>query len=174
MPQSVYHVTDRTPKPGDTRSTRAVKVLNSKQTLTPDAIAVRDHLFDHDLLTLYSHTESSLPPVMGRWDSSPKNAVVVIVARWRHSRRMTLPNLSIWLPSLATKLAWPTLFVRLTDQAQVSKYEVSKLSPHYGLSLALDLVDLRLRAPFSGVYTKFSGRLSEEPLPWLIQKFPCI
>ena len=27
---------------------------------------------------------------------------------------------------------------------------------------------------FSGVYTKFSGRLSEEPFPWLIQKFPCI
>ena len=26
----------------------------------------------------------------------------------------------------------------------------------------------------SGVYTKFSGRLSEEPFPWLIQKFPCI
>ena len=25
-----------------------------------------------------------------------------------------------------------------------------------------------------GVYTKFSGRLSEEPFPWLIQKFPCI
>ena len=28
--------------------------------------------------------------------------------------------------------------------------------------------------PISGVYTKFSGRLSEEPFPWLIQKFPCI
>ena len=28
--------------------------------------------------------------------------------------------------------------------------------------------------PDSGVYTKFSGRLSEEPFPWLIQKFPCI
>ena len=27
---------------------------------------------------------------------------------------------------------------------------------------------------FSGVYTKFSGRLSEEPFPWLIQKFPCM
>ena len=26
----------------------------------------------------------------------------------------------------------------------------------------------------SGVYTKFSGRLSEEPFPWLIQKFLCI
>ena len=26
----------------------------------------------------------------------------------------------------------------------------------------------------AGVYTKFSGRLSEEPFPWLIQKFPCI
>ena len=26
----------------------------------------------------------------------------------------------------------------------------------------------------TGVYTKFSGRLSEEPFPWLIQKFPCI
>ena len=26
----------------------------------------------------------------------------------------------------------------------------------------------------SGVYTKFSGRLPEEPFPWLIQKFPCI
>ena len=25
-----------------------------------------------------------------------------------------------------------------------------------------------------GVYTKFSGRLSEEPFSWLIQKFPCI
>ena len=25
-----------------------------------------------------------------------------------------------------------------------------------------------------GVYTKISGRLSEEPFPWLIQKFPCI
>ena len=29
-------------------------------------------------------------------------------------------------------------------------------------------------AETSGVYTKFSGRLSEEPFPWLIQKFPCI
>ena len=27
---------------------------------------------------------------------------------------------------------------------------------------------------YSGVYTKFSGRLSEEPFPWLIQKFPCV
>ena len=27
---------------------------------------------------------------------------------------------------------------------------------------------------YAGVYTKFSGRLSEEPFPWLIQKFPCI
>ena len=26
----------------------------------------------------------------------------------------------------------------------------------------------------SGVYTKFFGRLSEEPFPWLIKKFPCI
>ena len=26
----------------------------------------------------------------------------------------------------------------------------------------------------AGVYTKFSGRLSEEPFPWLIQEFPCI
>ena len=26
----------------------------------------------------------------------------------------------------------------------------------------------------TGVYTKFSDRLSEEPFPWLIQKFPCI
>ena len=26
----------------------------------------------------------------------------------------------------------------------------------------------------TGVYTKFSGRLSEEPFPWLIQKFPSI
>ena len=26
----------------------------------------------------------------------------------------------------------------------------------------------------AGVYTKISGRLSEEPFPWLIQKFPCI
>ena len=26
----------------------------------------------------------------------------------------------------------------------------------------------------SGVYTKFSCRLSEEPFTWLIQKFPCI
>ena len=26
----------------------------------------------------------------------------------------------------------------------------------------------------TGVYTKFSGRLSEEPFPGLIQKFPCI
>ena len=26
----------------------------------------------------------------------------------------------------------------------------------------------------AGVYTKFSGRLSEEPFLWLIQKFPCI
>ena len=25
----------------------------------------------------------------------------------------------------------------------------------------------------AGVYTKFSLRLSEEPFPWLIQKFPC-
>ena len=27
---------------------------------------------------------------------------------------------------------------------------------------------------YSGVYTKFSVRLSEEPFPWLVQKFPCI
>ena len=27
---------------------------------------------------------------------------------------------------------------------------------------------------YTGVYTKFSGRLSEEPFPGLIQKFPCI
>ena len=26
----------------------------------------------------------------------------------------------------------------------------------------------------SGIYTKFSGRLSEEPFPWLMQKCPCI
>ena len=26
----------------------------------------------------------------------------------------------------------------------------------------------------SGVYTKFSGRLPEEPFPWLVQKFPCV
>ena len=26
----------------------------------------------------------------------------------------------------------------------------------------------------AGVYSKFSGRLSKEPFPWLIQKFPCI
>ena len=26
----------------------------------------------------------------------------------------------------------------------------------------------------TGVYTKFSGRLSEEPFPWLIRKYPCI
>ena len=26
----------------------------------------------------------------------------------------------------------------------------------------------------AGVYTKFSGRLSEEPFPWLKKKFPCI
>ena len=26
----------------------------------------------------------------------------------------------------------------------------------------------------AGVYTKFSSRLSKEPFPWLIQKFPCI
>ena len=29
-------------------------------------------------------------------------------------------------------------------------------------------------AAIPGVYTKFSGRLSEEPFPWLIQKFPCL
>ena len=27
---------------------------------------------------------------------------------------------------------------------------------------------------YTGVYTKLSGRLSKEPFPWLIQKFPCI
>ena len=27
---------------------------------------------------------------------------------------------------------------------------------------------------YTGVYIKFSGRLSEEPFPWLMQKFPCI
>ena len=27
---------------------------------------------------------------------------------------------------------------------------------------------------YPGVYAKFSGRLSEKPFPWLIQKFPCI
>ena len=32
----------------------------------------------------------------------------------------------------------------------------------------------RFSATLAGVYTKFSGRLSEEPYPWLIQKFPCI
>ena len=30
------------------------------------------------------------------------------------------------------------------------------------------------RTGTAGVYTKFAGRLSEEPFPWLIQKFPCI
>ena len=32
----------------------------------------------------------------------------------------------------------------------------------------------RINVRESGVYTKFSGRLFEEPFPWLIQKFPCI
>ena len=34
--------------------------------------------------------------------------------------------------------------------------------------------DLMFSLIFTGVYAKFSGRLSEEPFPWLIQKFPCI
>ena len=33
---------------------------------------------------------------------------------------------------------------------------------------------LCFQGPFSGVYTKFSSRFSEEPFTWLIQKYPCI
>ena len=39
-----------------------------------------------------------------------------------------------------------------------------------GLFMALDM----LWADNPGFYTNFSGRLSEEPFPWLIQKFPCL
>ena len=41
------------------------------------------------------------------------------------------------------------------------------------LTLVAFRVDGPCWASLSGVYTKFSGRLSEEPFPWLIQKFPC-
>ena len=43
------------------------------------------------------------------------------------------------------------------------------LSPNKAPSLYLNQ-----RSTSTGVYTKFSSRLSEEPFPWLIQKFPCI
>ena len=45
----------------------------------------------------------------------------------------------------------------------------------YGIDALWDF-EMGLFTPFlnQGVYTKFSGRLSEEPFPWLIQKFPCI
>ena len=48
------------------------------------------------------------------------------------------------------------------------------------LCLWFEIQDLRAYNFFdwisntAGVYTKFSGRLSEEPVPWLIRKFLCI
>ena len=34
--------------------------------------------------------------------------------------------------------------------------------------------NMSISIKITGVYTEFSGRLSEEPFPWLMQKFPCI
>ena len=40
--------------------------------------------------------------------------------------------------------------------------------------LSRELIEQVIYTIKPGVYTKFSGRLSEEPFPWLIQKFLCI
>ena len=44
----------------------------------------------------------------------------------------------------------------------------------YGANGQITMTVHNYRSRQSGVYTKFSSRLSEEPLAWLIQKFPCI
>ena len=44
------------------------------------------------------------------------------------------------------------------------------LSPKYSQKIYLGCCEVKI----SAVYTKFAGRLSEEPFPWLIQKFPCL
>ena len=51
----------------------------------------------------------------------------------------------------------------------------------FQLHLPISIRDLAILIPSNSgigieavVYTKISGRLSEEPFPWLIQKFPCI
>ena len=55
------------------------------------------------------------------------------------------------------------------DQA-TSHYLQKGWLAYWCIYASLGLNELRI----AEVYTKFSGRLSEEPFPWLIQKFPCI
>ena len=47
--------------------------------------------------------------------------------------------------------------------------------PNFGVSGKKSGACFNIKTIFpAGVCSKFSGRLSEEPFPWLIQKFPCI
>jgi len=50
----------------------------------------------------------------------PRNAVVVIAARWRRFPRMIRPSQFIWRRSWATRLEWRTLWERWTDLDPVS------------------------------------------------------
>ena len=44
----------------------------------------------------------------------------------------------------------------------------------HSLQTKLGVCACRWAMSYPGVYTHFSGRLSEEPFPWLMQKFLCI
>lgn len=61
---------------------------------------------------------------MGLWGSTPRKDPAVIVAKWRHSQKMTPASRCISLLSLVIKLAWPTWFVNLTVLAQVSNFTI--------------------------------------------------
>ena len=77
-----------------------------------------------------------------------------------------------WL--VISKVPWHLfdgiIIERFEDTNQWDKIAFLKLHPDLpGIN------ELRqISEGYPGVYTKFSGRLSKEPLPWLIQKFPCI
>jgi len=58
--------------------------------------------------------------VMVRWVFCPRNAVVVIVARWRRFPRMIRLNQFIWRRSWGTRLEWRTSSERWTGLDPVS------------------------------------------------------
>lgn len=68
----------------------------------------------------HSLTGSLARLVMAPWDSTPRSVLVAIVAAWRPFPAMTPRNQFILQLSWATKLAWPTSYVKLTNLARVS------------------------------------------------------
>ena len=93
------------------------------------------------------------------------------------------PLTSFWHGGLRMCLVFEFDVTILTEIIVMLKYQVTLYTAtaltHWGCVMHICISKLTIIGSDNGlspagIYTKFSGRLSEEPFPWLTQKFPCI